>query len=125
MGSTAFKKHLIHTCDIQKPTESRSTTGEITRTWAIATGGSAYPCRYVQEIEAISNESEGFAMKQRDMLLIDSAGSALAVEEYRVKNIRYAAGSALVDAGPFSIEAVLGRNTTKAHHISLNLERIE
>ena len=28
MGSAAFKRNLIHTCDIQKPTESRSTTGE-------------------------------------------------------------------------------------------------
>ena len=125
MGSAAFKRNLIHACDIQKPTESRSTTGEITRTWATATGGSGIACRYVQKREAISSESEGFAMKQWDLLLLDSAGSAVAVEEYRVKNIRFAVGSGLVDAGPFTIEGVLGRNSTKAHHISINLERIE
>ena len=46
-------------------------------------------------------------------------------EEDRIVTITLKADDSSVDAGPFSIQAVLKRNTGSAHHISLQLERVE
>jgi len=81
-------------------------------------------CRYVQKSESVANESLGFMMKLSDSLLVETGEDVL--EADRITDIvEYADESVIVDAGPFEIESVLGRNSTKAHHISLRLERVE
>lgn len=58
-----------------------------------------------------------------DMLLVNEGEDV--IEEDRIINIIRKSDSSTVDAGPFTIEALLKRNTSSPHHISLQLERVE
>jgi len=58
-----------------------------------------------------------------DLLLVNNGEDV--IEEDEITNIILKSDSSVVDAGPFTIEALLNRNTSGPHHISLQLERIE
>ncbi len=121
MASIHFQKKLIHRCDIQRATDAQSGSGELIPTWAsIAT---LRPCRYVEKLERIAQESLGFPMELEHLLLMND-GEDVLVDD-RIVNIIQATDSAVVDAGPFTIEQLLIRRTARAHHISMELERIE
>jgi len=62
-------------------------------------------------------------MVQVDVLLLEY--DADIAEEDRVSDVRLLSDDSLVDAGPFTVEARLLRNTKSAHHLSVVLERIE
>jgi len=46
-------------------------------------------------------------------------------EEDRIITITLRSSGATVDAGPFSIEGAVLRNSTRAHHQSVRLRRVE
>jgi len=120
MAGPLFKKHLIHQCVVQRPTLTQSTSGEPIPTWAAA--GTPI-CRYVQQDERVAMPGVGFLMEQSDLMLFDS--SADVREEDRIVTITLRSSGATVDAGPFSIEGAVLRNSTGAHHQSVRLRRIE
>ena len=59
-----------------------------------------------------------------DHLLLCNTGEDV-IEEDQVANIKFSIDGTVVDAGPFTIESLLGRNSTNAHHMSIKLERVE
>lgn len=121
MASTHFQKHLIHECTIQRNTPVRSASGEPIPDWADS--DTEVSCRYVERSERIASEGIGFMMLEQHMLLLNAGEDVL--EEDRITDIVFKSDSSSVDAGPFSVEAVLKRSSTAAHHISLRLERVE
>ena len=120
MADVHFRRQLLHTCTVQRRTDAQNASGELIPTWADV---GDVNCRYVQKQERISNESIGFPMKEQHIMLMDT-GEDVVVED-RIVDIVFREDGALVEAGPFSIEAVLLRNSRTRHHISLELERIE
>jgi len=120
MAGPNFKRNLIHTAVIQRVTQTQSASGELIDAWS--TSGTIY-CRYVQQSMRMADEASGYPMIA-DHLLLCNTGEDV-VEEDRVTNIRFKSTSVLVDAGPFTVESLLDRNSTKAHHMSLKLERVE
>lgn len=121
MASIHFQKKLIHSCTIQRNTPAQSSSGELIDSWAnLATG---VDCRYVEKREAFANEAVGFQVSKRHMLLLNSGVDVK--DEDRIITILLKSDSSTVDAGPFVVDAVLERNTGSAHHISLELEKIE
>lgn len=120
MASIHFQKQLIHICDIERATITRSASGEEVFTWAVSTADEA--CRYVQRQERIAVESRSLQMEQVQFVLFNN-GVDVQVED-QISNIRFTDGT-LVDSGPFTIEGDLERNSTGAHHIRINVERIE
>lgn len=120
MANIHFKKHLIHQCLVQRTTPVQSTSGELIDVWADV---GTIDCRFVQKQEAFANESQGFMMMSKDMLLVNNGEDV--IEEDRIITITFKSDGSSVDTGPFTVESFLGRNSTGAHHISLMLERVE
>lgn len=121
MANIHFQKQLIHICNIERATITRSSSGAEIFTWAVSAADE--PCRYVQRQERIAVEPRSFQMEQVNFILFNNGVDVNVAD--RIANIRMASDSSVIDAGPFEIEADLERNSTSAHHIRLNLERIE
>jgi hypothetical protein len=119
MASIHFKRNLIHQATIQRNTPATSTSGELIPDWTVV---GTIDCRYVQRSERIASESKGFMMVLTDLLLCNVGEDVN--EADRVTNIVMRSDESVVNAGPFSIEAVLGRSGTKAHHLSLQLKKV-
>jgi len=119
MANVHFKKHLLHTCVVQRNTPAQSASGELIPDWADV---GTINCRFIAKTERIADEAAGFPMAQTYKLLMN-IGEDVAVDDI-IRNIRWQTDDTLVDEGTFRIEAVLNRNSTKAHHTSLSLERV-
>ena len=120
MANVHFKRHLIHQAIVQRTTQSQSSSGELIDSWATA---GTIDCRYVEKSERIASEAAGFPMLESHILLCNQGEDVR--EEDRIATITLKADSSSVDAGPFDVMAVLKRNSTGTHHISLQLERVE
>lgn len=120
MAGPHFKKHLIHTAAIRRVTRTQNNEGELIESWS--TSGTIY-CRYVQKTHRMADEGAGYPMIKEHMLLCNQ-GEDVTTED-RVGNIRWRTSGALVDAGPFDIDSLLERNTSGAHHISIQMEKVE
>lgn len=121
MASTIhFKKHLIHQAAVRRNSPAQSASGELIPSYSTA---GTIDLRYVEKQERIADESQGLMMLERHIALV-GAGTDV-IEEDQIANITLRATGAVVEAGPFSIESVRIRNRGNAHHISLELERIE
>ena len=116
-----FKRNLIHTCTVERPTSTQSSSGEPIPAWESIT--TLTRCRYIQKQERVASEGMSLQMQQVDMLLLERATDI--IEEDRISDIALYVGDVVVDTGPFTVESVLGRNSASAHHISVRLERIE
>lgn len=128
MGSIHYQRTLIHTCQIQRRTQARNDIGELypqwdnaAGSWAVAPGGTAVACRYVEKQERINDRNTGFPMLLEHWLMLNDGVDV--IEEDRITDISLN-GTAL-GVGTFSIDAVLKRNTGKAHHIRLALEQVD
>jgi len=115
-----FKKHLIHVASIRRTVLTQNAEGELINSWA--TSGTI-SCRYVQQAHRMADEAAGYPMVADHMLLCDTGEDV--TEEDVVANIKFAVDGTVVDAGPFTIESLLGRNSTAAHHMSVKLQRVE
>lgn len=120
MAGPHFKKHLIHTMAIQRTTQTQSASGELIDSWATV---GTIDVRFVHKVHRIADEGQGYPMIE-DHVALCNAGEDV-IEEDRGTNIRFKVDGSLVDAGPFTIESLLKRNSTRSHHISLKLERVE
>jgi head-tail adaptor len=114
-----FKATLIHQATVQRTTPSQSASGELVDSWSDA---GTIDCRLVQRRERIANEAVGFLMLEEHRLLCNAGEDV--TEEDRIADVVLRADDSSVDAGPFSVEEVLTRNTGSAHHMSLKLERV-
>lgn len=121
MASSHFKRNLIHTCTVERPTAVQSSSGEPIPSWANVS--TLTRCRFVQKQERIASEGISLQMQQVDLLLF--LPDADVTEEDRISDIATLVGDVVVDAGPFTVESRFGRNSGSAHHISVRLERIE
>jgi len=120
MASIHFKRNLIHQATISRNTPTASTSGELIPDWGV---NGTINCRYIQQSERIANESRGFMMLLSDLLLCNTDEDV--AEDDRVTNIVLRSDDSVVNAGPFSIDAVLGRSGTSPHHMSLRLKKVE
>ena len=120
MASIHFRNLLLHTCTIERASNTQTTSGQLTPTWA-----STYtdvPCRFVAKVNRYAQENIGFMMRSDFMMLFNNGVDVL--ESDRCTNIRLKDGT-LVDADAYTVETLLKRNSTKPHHISVMLEKIE
>lgn len=120
MSDVHFKATLIHQATVRRTTQSRSASGEVVDSWADA---GTINCRLVEKRERIAAEGVGFMMLEEPRLLCDAGEDVQ--EEDRIADVVLRADSSVVDAGPFTVEEKLIRNTMGAHHVSLKLERVE
>lgn len=120
MASIHFKKKLIHQCTIQRNTPVQSTSGELIDSWADV---DTVDCRFVQKTETIAQESLSFQMLESPMMLMNAGEDVQ--EEDRIIDIVWKSDGSNLDTGPYTIESLLMRSTSSAHHLSLLLERIE
>lgn len=120
MADVHFKKHLIHSAMVQRNTPTASSSGELIPSWADV---DTIDCRYVEKSERIAAEGVGFMMLE-SCLLLCNAGEDVQ-EDDQIVDILLRTDDSVIDAGPFTVEALLRRSGTTAHHMSLRLERVE
>lgn len=120
MAGPHFKKKLIHRAVVQRSTPTRTASGEWVDAWS-AVG--TIDCRYVQRTDRFADEALGWTMLKSHLLLCNAGEDV--EEDDRITSITFKVDGTSVDAGPFDIEGKLERNAGGAHHISLNLERVE
>jgi hypothetical protein len=120
MASVHFRRTLIHQCTVQRSTESQTDTGQVSLAWSDV---GVVNCRFVQKQERKADEPQAFVTWQGDLVLMNS-GEDVLIED-RLTDIVFRRTGASVDAGPFDIEAVLERNTSAGHHLSLQVERVD
>jgi len=120
MAGPHFKKKLIHQAVIQRTTQTQNTIGELVDSWS-AVG--TIDVRFVHSSHRLADEGQGYPMIEEHFLLCNSGEDV--AEEDRIASITLKTDGSSVDAGPFIINGVLKRNTGGAHHIRVNLERIE
>jgi len=120
MAGIHFKNKLIHQAVVQRTTQSQATDGELIDSWASA---GTIDVRFVHKSDRIADEGQGFPMVEDHMALCNAGEDV--TEKDRLASITLKADGSSVDAGPFTIESLLRRNTRSAHHISLKLERVE
>ncbi len=120
-SSVHLKRHLIHTCVIERGSESFATyTGEPTLTY---TSQGSFVCRYVEDQERIANESVGLPMLEAPFVMLINGVDIR--EEDRVRSITLTRSGSSVEVGPLTVEELYKRNSTGPHHIYAKLERIE
>ena len=120
MAGTHFKKHLIHSALVQRNTPAASSSGEMIDSWADV---DTIDCRYIERSERIAAKGIGFMMLESRLLLCN-AGEDVQVDD-QVMDILLRADASVINAGPFSVEALLKRSSTAGHHWSLRLEKVE
>jgi len=121
MSNVHFDRHLIHTCVIQRGSESfASYTGEPTLTYSSL---GSFACRFVERSERIADEGAGFPMAEEPWVYLKN--TATIQEEDRVANITLNSSGSLVEVGPLTVEQLLKRNSTAPFHIAVKLRRIE
>ena len=120
MAGVHFKKHLIHSAMVQRNTPATSSSGELIPSWADV---GTINCRYVEKSERIAAEGVGFMMLESCLLLCDAGEDVQ--EDDQIVDILLRTDDSVVNAGPFTVEALLRRSSTAGHHWSLKLERVE
>lgn len=119
----AFARHFIHTCTIQSFTLSQDAAGAITK--AASSAQTKIRCRFVlpkgtAQFEPMPDLGQ---MIQTDAFLYLDRGVSISTED-EVSAIILAADGSAVDAGPFEVLDVAGRNRRSQHHIRARLKRV-
>jgi len=110
----AFKNHLIHKCDIYRPTTSTGVLGEQLKTGETLVEADI-ACRFVEKSERriIDEESEDLVVTTYLLLL---APDSQIQERDIVRNIEL--DSSTTKAGPFYTNEVRNRYSSTLHHKS-------
>ena len=116
-----FKSVLIHTCTIQRATLSRSGSGESIETFADSSTSNR--CRLVRQLERFAAENISRERQYTDLLLLQVGADIQ--EGDRVTNFCYYDTGAATGEGTYTVTAVKTRNAKTAHHISVELEKVE
>lgn len=125
----SFRGLLVHECDIERPTRSRSASGAISRSFAtVATG---VPCRYVERSERLFDPASGYRTELTIRLLVPKDVDI--DTDYRVSRVRYPDGSSVkskpdesgerTDA-TFLVDEVVRRVSTRVRFRSATLRRV-
>ncbi len=118
---TAYTRQLVHTCDIEAPTNTQNSVGEPIPTWAVVNSGVA--CRLVVKEEKIASPGIGLMTKTIYKLLLASDITPAPVTGYRVSNINIENDAE--KEGPFRVEETLPRRGPRGkNHITLKLKRV-
>jgi hypothetical protein len=119
----AFSRHFIHTCTIQSYSSSQDAVGAETR--AASSSQTKIACRFVlpkgrSQFEPMQDLGQ---MIQTDALLFVDRAVLMSTED-EILSIALAADGSVVDAGPFEVLEVAGRNRRSPHHIRARLKRV-
>ena len=119
----AFARHFIHECTIQSFTTSQDAVGAETR--AASSQQTSIACRFVlpksrSQFEPMPDLGQ---MIQTDAFLFLDRGVSIDTED-EISAIILAADDSNVDAGPFEVLEVAGRNRRSQHHIRARLKRV-
>jgi len=110
--------HLIHRCTIQRGAKAITAYRNDARTWSDHLLD--VPCRLVEKAQRVfSHERAQLVVVTTYTLLLPRETDV--IPDDRITQITE--GKTTVDAGPFTIKAVLTRRTRSPHHLSLALER--
>lgn len=120
MADVHLKKHFIHSAMIQRNAPTTSSSGELIPGWSDV---GRIIGRFVEQQERIASESLGFPMLNRNLFLCSEGEDV--EEDDRLTDILWRTDDSVVDAGPFSVEALLKRSSTVAHHWTIRLERVK
>lgn len=121
MAGDLFKSLMVHTCTVERiAAEPLDSIGYPTPVWAVE---GTINCRFIEKQEKRAVPGGGFVMVETILMLMDSAEDVLV--EDRITDVVWRDDGTVVNAGPFTIEAVLPRNTFVPHHKSLHLERVD
>lgn len=129
--SRAFQRHLIHSCTINRViSRDIDSVGGIAKTTAATTGVS---CRYVEKSERLALPQGGYQTVKVIRLLLPNGTaigtndtvSAVTLEDGSIVQTKPAEPGGATTPAVFRVEEVLTRRTTKAHHISVRLEKAE
>lgn len=116
----SFKKHLIHTCTVERSTQAASLSGELIDTWADQATG--VRCRLTRKTERYASESLSREQLLSDILITEPGADI--EEDDRVYDFAYYATGTATGQGKYRVLHKLHRNSTQAHHESYVLEQI-
>ena len=120
MPSKHFNKILLHTCTVQRATETQSGSGENIKTFStLATG---VVCRLVRNIQRFAAEGDSEERIRTDTVLIKATQDVEPGDQLTA--FLWASDSSSYDTGTYVVLNRLQRNTTSAHHISLEVEKV-
>jgi len=116
-------RRFAHTCTVWRDSgTAQDSSGEVQASWAALT--TAQPLRFGQTTERFADEAAGFVVLEADFALMNGTANVLA--EDRISTVADADANT-VAAGTYTVERVIVRRDIggKAHHIRLDLERLE
>lgn len=113
-------RYLIHTCTIERATESQGSGGEVKRAWTNSSTGVA--CRLMVEMQDMPVEMTTAEQRTRYTLLLKSTADVQ--DGDRIADVAFEDGS--TEPGPFEILALVPvRSLKRLNHYRLELERID
>lgn len=119
--SAHFDKVLIHTCTIERATETRTGTGDSKFTFTSLSTN--VPCRLVRKLQRFAAERMSRELLDVDMLLVKPAVDIEPGD--RVTSFAWRSDGSSYDVGTFEVRTRLKRNIKTAHHTALELEQID
>ncbi len=123
MAGIQFQRHLIHQAIIERDSGAgtvQDSFGGIVETFSPV---GTVDCRFISKMQRIADESIGLVMVGFNKLLLNTGEDVQVNDQVRTITLKSTGGT--VDAGPYMINAVLDRNSTKQHHTALELEKID
>lgn len=118
--SKHFDAIFIHTCTVERATEVQSGSGEMELTYTTLATGVA--CRLVRKLERFAAEGSSKENIKSEMLLVKATSDVEAGD--RVTAFAWTLTGNSYNVGTYEVLNRLQRNTTRAHHVSLELEQI-
>lgn len=120
MTRAAFKKHLIHTCTVERCTTAASASGELIEAWADV--DTEVRCRLVRKTERYAREELSAERDRVDRLIVEAGAD---IEEGdRVYEFAYQATGDDYDAGRYAVLHRFTRHGPAEHHVTLELEQV-
>lgn len=115
-----FNAVLVHTCTVQRPSESRTESGDIEVTYS--TTSSLVPCRLIQKMERFAAEGLSAENIRTDILLTKTTADIEVGD--RVTSFAWLLDGTAYDVGTYTVLNRLQRNVRSAHHLSFELEQV-
>ena len=125
-GDAAFKRHLIHTCTIQRASVAEDPYGNDIRSWSDHEQGVA--CRLVAKRDHIYSDALSQYVTVTTEMLLVAADTDLQAED-RITDLVLEDGSTVTTdddavSQVFQIESVLPRRSRSHHHTAVTLKRV-
>lgn len=115
-----IESHFIHTCTIQRATETEDAYRNKVEVWA--TVASNVPCRLVEKQQRLANSERVESMVVTTHLLLVGSETNI-VERDRVSQVRLDDGT--IVNSTFSVKSLVMRRANALHHKSAALVKVE